>query len=154
MIFIGFGFLMTFLKKYGYSATGFNLWVAALVIQWAIIMRGLFEVINHGGSIGISLNDMVGADIASATVLISMGALLGRITPMQLLTMGLIEIVFFAGNEYLNIELFRITDVGGSITIHAFGKFLKKKKNDYDCCFKSVIGDCRENIFGKQHLTF
>uniref|UniRef100_A0A336M835 CSON012444 protein n=1 Tax=Culicoides sonorensis TaxID=179676 RepID=A0A336M835_CULSO len=123
MIFIGFGFLMTFLKKYGYSATGFNLWVAALVIQWAIIMRGLFEVIHHGGIIGVSLSDMVGADIASATVLISMGALLGRITPIQLLTMGLIEIVFFAANEYLNIELFRITDVGGSITIHAFGAY-------------------------------
>lgn len=44
MIFIGFAFLMTFLKKYGYSATGFNLWVAALVVQWAIIMRGVFAL--------------------------------------------------------------------------------------------------------------
>lgn len=123
MIFIGFGFLMTFLKKYGYSATGFNLWVAALAVQWAIIMRGLFEVFHHGGYIGVSLIDMIGADIGAATVLISMGALLGRITPIQLLTMGLIEIIFFAANEYLNVELFRITDVGGSITIHAFGKY-------------------------------
>ncbi|XP_063709670.1 ammonium transporter Rh type A [Culicoides brevitarsis] len=123
MIFIGFGFLMTFLKKYGYSATGFNLWVAALVIQWAILMRGFFAMIHHGGHIGVSLDSMIGADIGSATVLISMGALLGRITPIQLLTMGLIEIVFFAGNEYLNVDLFRITDVGGSITIHAFGAY-------------------------------
>ena len=34
MIFIGFGFLMTFLKRYGYSATGFNLFVAALVSEF------------------------------------------------------------------------------------------------------------------------
>lgn len=128
MIFIGFGFLMTFLRKYGYSATGFNLWVAALVVQWAIILRGMFEAFHHEDSIAISLSDLVGADIASATVLISMGALLGRITPMQLLTMGLIEIVFFAANEYLNIEMFRIADVGGSITVHAFGKCHKTIK--------------------------
>jgi ammonium transporter Rh len=47
MIFIGFGFLMTFLKRYGYSATGLNLFVAALCIQWAILMRGFFEM-KHG----------------------------------------------------------------------------------------------------------
>lgn len=47
MIFIGFGFLMTFLKRYGYSATGLNLFVAALCVQWAIIMRG-FHDIEHG----------------------------------------------------------------------------------------------------------
>jgi hypothetical protein len=47
MIFIGFGFLMTFLKRYGYSATGLNLFVAALCVQWAILMRGFFEM-DHG----------------------------------------------------------------------------------------------------------
>lgn len=47
MIFIGFGFLMTFLKRYGYSATGLNLFVAALCVQWAILMRGFYEM-EHG----------------------------------------------------------------------------------------------------------
>lgn len=46
MIFVGFAFLMTFLKKYGYSATGFNLLLGAFVIQWAIISRGLYEMEN------------------------------------------------------------------------------------------------------------
>lgn len=44
MIFVGFAFLMTFLKKYGYSATGFNLFFAALVVQWAILARGVFGI--------------------------------------------------------------------------------------------------------------
>lgn len=44
MIFVGFAFLMTFLKKYGFSATGFNLFLAALVVQWAIIARGIFDI--------------------------------------------------------------------------------------------------------------
>ncbi|CAG9804528.1 unnamed protein product [Chironomus riparius] len=121
MIFIGFGFLMTFLKRYGYSATGLNLFVAALCIQWAILMRGFFEM-EHG-TIKLSLTNLIGADIAAASVLISMGALLGRISPIQLLVMGLIEIVLFASNEYLQIELMKIVDVGGSITVHAFGAY-------------------------------
>lgn len=66
---------------------------------------------------------MIGADIAVAAVLISMGCLLGRVTPIQLLTMGLIEIAIFAANEYLQVELMRATDVGGSITVHAFGAY-------------------------------
>ena len=51
---------------------------------------------------------MIGADIATAAVLISMGALLGRTTPIQLLIMGLIEIAVFAANEYLQIELMKV----------------------------------------------
>ncbi|XP_067832123.1 myocyte-specific enhancer factor 2A-like [Heptranchias perlo] len=35
MIFIGFGFLMTFLKKYGYGSVGFNFVLAAFSLQWS-----------------------------------------------------------------------------------------------------------------------
>lgn len=121
MIFVGFAFLMTFLKKYGFSATGFNLFLAALVVQWAVIARGIFDI--EDGYIKMSLDDIIGADIAAAAVLISMGAMLGRITPIQLLFMGLIEIIVFAANEHLQVEMMSVTDVGGSITVHAFGAY-------------------------------
>uniref|UniRef100_A0A1Q3FSC6 Putative ammonium transporter rhbg n=1 Tax=Culex tarsalis TaxID=7177 RepID=A0A1Q3FSC6_CULTA len=121
MIFIGFAFLMTFLKRYGFSASGLNLLVGALVIQWAIIMRGCYEM--EDGRIPLSLDNLIGADIAAAAVLISMGALLGRTTPMQLLIMGIFEIAIFAANEYLQLDLMKVADVGGSITVHAFGAY-------------------------------
>lgn len=60
--------------------------------------------------IRLSLANLIGADIASASVLISMGALLGRISPIQLLVMGLFEIVLFASNEYFQIELMKAND--------------------------------------------
>lgn len=69
-------------------------------------MRGFYEM-EHG-VIKLSIDNLIGADIAAASVLISMGALLGRITPIQLLVMGLIEIVVFASNEYLQIELMKV----------------------------------------------
>ncbi len=47
MIFVGFGYLMTFLKRYGYSSVGINFILAAFVIQWATLVRGFFEL-EHG----------------------------------------------------------------------------------------------------------
>jgi len=48
MIFIGFGFLMTFLKRYGFSAVSINLLLASFVLQWAFIVRGFIHSILHG----------------------------------------------------------------------------------------------------------
>lgn len=121
MIFVGFGFLMTFLRKYGYSATGYTLFLAALVIQWAVLMKGFLRMEN--GIINLSLENIIDADIAAAVPLISMGALLGRTTPVQLLFMAIFEIALFAINEYVALEIFSICDVGGSITVHAFGAY-------------------------------
>ena len=53
MIFIGFGYLMTFLKRYGFSSVGFNLLVAALVIQWATLMSGFLHLVD--GKIKVNL---------------------------------------------------------------------------------------------------
>lgn len=46
MVFAGFGFLMTFLRKYGFSGVGINLLIAALGLQWGTIIQGLFR--SHG----------------------------------------------------------------------------------------------------------
>lgn len=59
-------------------------------------------------SFRISLGRVIEADIAAAVVLISMGALLGRTTPIQLVLMALIEIVVYAANEYFQLELLKV----------------------------------------------
>ena len=47
MIFVGFGFLMTFLRRYGFSSVGFNMMLAAFAIQWSTITLGLFSFIGQ-----------------------------------------------------------------------------------------------------------
>ncbi|NXG44854.1 RHAG protein, partial [Psilopogon haemacephalus] len=121
MIFVGFGFLMTFLKKYGFSSVGINMLIAAFGLQWGTLMQGFWHM--HGGKIEVTVNSMVNADFSTATALISFGAVLGKTSPVQMLILTILEITIFACNEHLVAEIFQATDVGASMTIHAFGAY-------------------------------
>jgi ammonium transporter Rh len=56
MMFIGFGFLMTFLKRYGYGSVGFNFLLAAYVLEWSMLVRGWLESGMEGsGTFNISI---------------------------------------------------------------------------------------------------
>ena len=52
---------------------------------------------------------MINADFSTATVLISFGAVLGKTSPIQMLTMAILEIAVFAVNEYLVVEIFGVS---------------------------------------------
>ncbi|NWX60506.1 RHAG protein, partial [Promerops cafer] len=121
MIFVGFGFLMTFLKKYGFSSVGFNMLIAAFGLQWGILMQGFWDM--KDGKIPVNIKSMINADFSTATALISFGALLGKTSPIQMLILTLLEVTIFACNEHLVTKVFKATDVGASMTIHAFGAY-------------------------------
>lgn len=70
---------------------------------------------------------MINADFSTATVLISFGAVLGKISPAQMLIMTIIEIAVFAGNEYVVGEIFQVRIRGFILTSfgHQFWLHLK-----------------------------
>lgn len=121
MIFVGFGFLMTFLKRYGYGSVGFNFLLAAFVLQWATLVGGYLK--SHGERIKLTIDTLLTSDFAAAAVLISFGALLGKTSPTQLIIMALIEIVLFSVSEHLGLHTFKAVDIGGSMFVHAFGAY-------------------------------
>ncbi|XP_055354016.1 ammonium transporter Rh type A-like [Paramacrobiotus metropolitanus] len=123
MIFVGFGFLMTFLKKYGYSAIGMNFLMAAFVLQWSSIVRGFYRLPENNWRIRIDLVSLVCADFTAGTVLITLGVVLGKLSPIQYIVMLMFETVLITVNEWIGYDMFFIKDVGGSITIHLFGGF-------------------------------
>lgn len=124
MIFIGFGFLMTFLKRYGLTAVGINFYLAALLVQWALLVRGAtIGNIFSDASFVIKIDDLITADFAAATVLISFGAVLGKTSPLQLTLMGMIEVVVAQINSYICHGLLHAVDAGESMYIHAFGAY-------------------------------
>jgi len=90
MIFVGFGFLMTFLKKYGYSAVSINALVAGFAIQWYITIGGFIHklCVGHGHlshKITINLASFLWADFAAAAILITFGALIGKVSPIHMM---------------------------------------------------------------------
>ena len=44
MVFVGYGFLMIFLKRYGFSGLGYNFIVGTVAIQWSVVMEGFFNL--------------------------------------------------------------------------------------------------------------
>jgi len=151
MIFIGFGFLMTFLSKYGFSAVGYNFLIAAFTIQWGILMNGFMHGLFHTDKDGVAdpfhancpnpgaiirnetditrwciklnIETLIKGDFAAGAVLITFGAVLGKTTPAQMLIVALVEIVFYALNENIGAGIFSAVDMGGSIFVHTFGAY-------------------------------
>uniref|UniRef100_A0A803VZ66 Rh family C glycoprotein n=1 Tax=Ficedula albicollis TaxID=59894 RepID=A0A803VZ66_FICAL len=122
MIFVGFGFLMTFLKRYGFGAVGFNFLLAAFGIQWALLMQGWFHSFKNG-KILIGVENLINADFCVGSVCIAFGAILGKTSPIQLLVMTLFQVTLFSVNEYILLNLLHVKDAGGSMTIHTFGAY-------------------------------
>ncbi|XP_047469193.1 ammonium transporter Rh type A-like [Penaeus chinensis] len=121
MIIIGFGFLMTFLKRYGFSAVSLNLLLSSLTLQVAILVDGIAR--SRGGYIKLNILTLMDAEFASATVLISFGAVLGKVSATQLVIAVLLEIPAWVVNKYVGVEVLGVVDLGGSILVHVFGAY-------------------------------
>uniref|UniRef100_A0A8C1D8Z9 Rh family, C glycoprotein, like 1 n=1 Tax=Cyprinus carpio carpio TaxID=630221 RepID=A0A8C1D8Z9_CYPCA len=124
MIFVGFGFLMTFLKRYSFGGVGFNFLIAAFGIQWALLMQGWFHHLDeHDWKIKIGVENLINADFCVASCLIAYGACLGKVSPVQLMVLTLFGVTLFAVEEYIILELLHAKDAGGSMVIHTFGAY-------------------------------
>jgi ammonium transporter Rh len=73
--------------------------------------------------IGVDLSTMLSADFATAAVLISFGVVLGVATPLQLVVMTVLEIIFFVVNEVIGRTHLGAVDAGDTIFVHIFGAY-------------------------------
>jgi len=126
MIFIGFGFLMVFLKTHCWSSVGINYICAAWCIQCGIVFQGFWhraldEGFHH--KINVTLFSVIEGEFCAAAFLITMGALLGKATFPQLFFIATLESVFFTLNAIILFYLLKVVDIGGAMTIHMFGAY-------------------------------
>jgi ammonium transporter Rh len=86
MIFIGFGFLMVFLKNNSWCSIGFNYLIACWSIQICILFTGFWHNVMHHDhdpnhswkKIQLNYDNLILADFGAGAVLISFGAILGK----------------------------------------------------------------------------
>uniref|UniRef100_A0A8V5GN61 Ammonium transporter AmtB-like domain-containing protein n=1 Tax=Melopsittacus undulatus TaxID=13146 RepID=A0A8V5GN61_MELUD len=119
MLVVGLGLLLTFLPRYGLSVLTHNFLLLNFSMQWAMMLQGLLHCFHHG-QVHLSLHSILTAEFAAVTVLISMGAILGRTSPFQLLIMATCEVPIYLTTEWAIITYLGVLDVGGTITIHVF----------------------------------
>ncbi|CAM4816878.1 unnamed protein product [Rotaria magnacalcarata] len=124
MMFIGFGFLMTFLRRYSFSSVSFNFLVATFVLEWAILVHGyVVDWDSETKSFSVTVKNLLQADFVSAAILISFGAVLGKTNPAQLVILALVEVVIQIWNEHICVTYFCAYDGGESVYVHVFGAY-------------------------------
>lgn len=126
MLVVGFGFLMVFVKRYGFSATTGTYLVVATGLP-------LYMFLRANGMVGHALTPhsvetLMLAEFAVATTLIGMGAVLGRLRVFQYALLALLLVPLYALNEWLVLDngsglTKGFQDSAGSIVIHAFGAY-------------------------------
>jgi ammonium transporter Rh len=126
MVFIGFGFLMTFLKTHSWSAIGFNFIIACWAIQWTILCEGFWNMSLVGNAIApieLNVKSLIIGDYGAAACLITYGALVGKVTFAQMYMLVTLEVIFYTLNKVICIRVLGAVDAGGSMTIHMFGAY-------------------------------
>jgi hypothetical protein len=89
--------LKVLLRRYAWSGVSLNYMICAYVLQWGLLCQGFWTNVRERylgllpsssfPAIPVNLDAMIYADYTVATVLISFGALLGRLSPTQALWM-------------------------------------------------------------------
>lgn len=119
--FLGFGLIMTFLRRYCRGMLVHVFLIGALVIQWATLLQGFFTMKNT--KIEMNITRMINADYAVMAVLVSLGAIMGKCNSLQLLIIAMAETFFFALNETIALRVFKASDFGRSMLVHVFGAY-------------------------------
>eukprot|EP00611_Tribonema_gayanum_P002169 TRINITY_DN11586_c0_g1_i4.p1 TRINITY_DN11586_c0_g1~~TRINITY_DN11586_c0_g1_i4.p1 ORF type:complete len:500 (+),score=213.58 TRINITY_DN11586_c0_g1_i4:192-1691(+) len=126
MIFLGFGLLMTFLRRYSMSAVSLNFFASAMVFIEAILCIGACQQVFWGPEksvITVDLPLLIDAAFCAGSAMIAFGAVIGKATPTQLLWMLFMQVPVYALNQHLVVKVFEALDMGGTIVIHAFGAY-------------------------------
>lgn len=127
MLLVGFGFLMVFVKKYGYSATTGTYIVVASAIPLYLLLRST-GIISSEHIDAQTIEALLFAEFAAAAALISMGAVLGRLRLYQYALLAIFMVPVYMLNEWLVLDgglnvTKSFVDSAGSIVIHAFGAY-------------------------------
>jgi ammonium transporter Rh len=127
MLLVGFGFLMVFVRNYGYSATTGTYLVVGVGLPLYLFVRASGVISGESVSMD-SIRAVLLAEFACAAALISMGAILGRVRLYQYVLLAALAVPAYMLNEWLVLEgglgvTKGFVDSAGSIVIHAFGAY-------------------------------
>ena len=128
MVYLGIGFILTFMNNYSLSALCINFLCGSLAVQWYILVHGFVHAAfdHHGVEhlvIKVSILSFLYGEFAAATVLVTFCVLIGKVTILQLIIMVILEVFFFVLNELIGRTFYQAFDVGDTIFLHVFAAY-------------------------------
>ncbi|XP_062464100.1 blood group Rh(CE) polypeptide isoform X1 [Pezoporus occidentalis] len=121
MMIFGFGFFLMFLKRYGFSTTGFNLLLIVLGVQCSVLIDLFVLLLQRQNK--CHLARLIEASMSLTAVVISTGAVLGKANPAQLILMTVLELIVFRMSRWMNNTFLRVTDSISMMHVHLFGAY-------------------------------
>ena len=123
MLLLGFGFLMVFVRKHGFSSITATLLVTSISIPVYMLIKSFVSEEPQ-----LEVEALLWGEFAAASLLIAIGAPLGRLKMSQYVVMAALFTIVYFFNEWLVLEsgakIFQgFQDTGGSVVIHAFGAY-------------------------------
>ena len=123
---VGYSFLIAYLRFHRWSSLGFSFFSCAITVQIYILFSAFWNRSwkgNWGTNYQITILEVIGAQKAAVAILISLGALMGKVDLFQILILCFVEMLFYTLNEGILFYAILIRDIGGSFYIHIFASF-------------------------------
>jgi len=139
MIFLGFGFLRSFLKHYSWSSIIFTLIGGIFCFEFAFIIIIAWGALLKKQWIDgyYNFDYFYDAIYITASLIISFGSYSGKLSLAQFFIVIIIETIFSTLNYILMRKSLNLIDIGGTLTVHLFGAV-------FGCSF-SIISYCSKN---------
>ncbi|MDR4508069.1 MAG: ammonium transporter [Candidatus Brocadiaceae bacterium] len=127
MLMVGFGFLMVFVKRYGWGSVTATYIAVSFVLPYYMFLKTQGFC---GEPAELKVDRFILAEFCAASMLIAMGAFLGRLKLSQYIVAAVIFVPAYVLNEWIMLEngmglipKGALIDTGGSIVIHQFGAY-------------------------------
>ena len=105
MMLIGFGFLMTFIGSYAWSAIAYTFFINAFITQAYPLVHAFWHKLlkNDWQGIGVTLTfditTLILCSDAVAAMLVAFGGVIGRVGPKDLLILACFNVIGYSLNE-------------------------------------------------------
>jgi ammonium transporter Rh len=133
MLFFALSFLYCYLHRHGLSAVGYCFVVGALTVEMSLVAEYLLnkgeekklgdDIMNPDGMYLISMENLLNSLFCVATVNISFGAIIGKVTLFQFIVFAIFETIFYWVNIRFVFTEMGAHDVGGGMVIHVFAAY-------------------------------
>ena len=141
MMLVGYGFVFSYLRFNRWTALGLTFFITMISLQyyvlfyglwnsvWKLYIQGVFGYFYNISSpqltyyIPVNLSVIHCAQKGAMCVLITLGALIGKVDFFQMMCLAIWELLLYTLNEAILFRSLGLLDQGGSMYIYMFGAF-------------------------------